>query len=105
MVPPSDNIEFLESKFFKKATQPVPGLREQVVKHLQSWPQDGVELCRHVREVVLKVEAVEFAVLYRHEGNKLGLMHIYQLPLEIGRLEQTRAELVQLFTSKSRGKR
>jgi hypothetical protein len=100
MTPPSDNIEFLESEHFKKALAPAPQVREAIIGHLQSWPATGVEFGRNVREFKLKIGAAEYAVIYRRTANKLGLMHVYQLPFDEAELVETRAELIKLFGKK-----
>jgi len=94
MTPPSDNIQFFESKDFIKATRPAPALRLQVLEYLKSWPSKGLEFAKGVREVSPEFNGTKFTVIYKRRGNTIGIMHIYQLPIQAAQLEATKKDII-----------
>jgi hypothetical protein len=98
--PPSDNIEFYESTFFKKVTVPLPQLRQQVLEYLRSWPTAGSEFARGVREVTEDFSGKKYSIIYKRVGNHIGVMHLYESPAQDALLEKTKSDIVDLHGQK-----
>jgi hypothetical protein len=97
MVPPGDSLEFFESQHFKRTAQPSPELRESVIEHLRSWPQSGIEVAKGVRELLFEFHGCQLAVLYRRQGNRMGLMQMFRLPEQQALLDEIKLKSVGLY--------
>jgi hypothetical protein len=77
--------------------QPLPELRAKVIGHLQAWPRAGVAVAPDVRSLQLELEGRTFVVIYRRVGNRLGLMHVIQLPQGRALLEERVKMIRELY--------
>ncbi len=97
MVPPGNSLEFYESEQFKRASAGSRELRESVIEHLKAWPQSGKEVAKGVREMPFKWRGLDLIVLFRRQGQKIGLMHLMELPRQQALLDELRARAIELF--------
>ena len=98
MTAPGDNLEFFESEYFSHRLEKAGPIRQAVLEHLKSWPRSGLEIAGGVKELAFKFGGKNFAVFFRRQANRIGLMYVFELPKDFGALEEQKTAIRKRYS-------
>jgi hypothetical protein len=97
MVVPGKNLEFEELPDFHRRCEPVPGLREQVIAHLQNRPRGGKAIAGPVWRVDVAHLDQDYAIYFGRRRNSIGLTAIFAMPAERAMATDYERELISRY--------
>jgi hypothetical protein len=102
MPAPGQNLEFGESKVYRRKVETVEGLRDWILKNLRAQPHEGTAICGPLRRTGVAVGGKDYELVFWRRGQQIRLLDIFWMPREKADLEDYLVLAKELFCGGSR---